>query len=293
MSTIWSKKSSSSGGTALNQYEVAIGNASNVTTPTNTNLEGNILASTATATITVTIAAPAVMTFTSHGLGRGDSFYLTTSGALPTGLVVNTRYYVSTVIDANTFNISSDFGNASASTNITTTGSQSGTHTIHYGGLNYGPFIEGNLSTAASTPGYIGQTISASINTGTQTLSSSSFVDITGASLTVSPGCWFLIFSVSGNWRSNGASAIGWVKVQATDNGGTLIAGTCRQIGGGGLNTTNARTLGQATASFTTYVSTNTIYKLQAALVQDTGASFGDITNNTDSSSTFYAIRIG
>ncbi|SIC58356.1 tail fiber protein [Mycobacteroides abscessus] len=78
---------------------------------------------------TITIASPGVVTKTAHGLSTGDSVYLTTTGALPTGLVINTLYYVIRV-DANTFRLASSRANAIAGTAINTTGSQSGTHTV-------------------------------------------------------------------------------------------------------------------------------------------------------------------
>lgn len=81
-----------------------------------------------TATVTVTIATPGVMTWTSHGLMSGQRIQLTTTGALPTGLTASTTYWV-TVIDANTFNLSTSMANAQAATFIATSGSQSGTHT--------------------------------------------------------------------------------------------------------------------------------------------------------------------
>lgn len=82
----------------------------------------------ATSTVTVTIAAPGVMTWTAHGLVSGQRIQLTTTGALPTGLTAATTYWI-TVIDANTFNLSTSLANAQAATFITTTGSQSGVHT--------------------------------------------------------------------------------------------------------------------------------------------------------------------
>lgn len=81
-----------------------------------------------TSTVTVTIAAPGVMTWTAHGLMSGQRIQLTTTGALPTGLTASTTYWV-TVINANTFNLSTSLANAQAATFITTTGSQSGVHT--------------------------------------------------------------------------------------------------------------------------------------------------------------------
>jgi microcystin-dependent protein len=80
-------------------------------------------------TFTTTIAAPGVLTLNSHGLQTGDQIYLTTTGALPTGLTANTLYYV-VKIDANTFNLATSRANAYAATKITTSGTQSGTHSL-------------------------------------------------------------------------------------------------------------------------------------------------------------------
>ena len=92
----------------------------NVTAPTGTTSVG---------TATMTIAAPAVVTRTAHGLTLGAPIYFTTTGALPTGLVASTIYYVTNPL-ANTFNLSTTYANAIAGTKITTTGTQSGTHTL-------------------------------------------------------------------------------------------------------------------------------------------------------------------
>ena len=86
-------------------------------------------------TVTMTIASPCVVTLAAHGLQTGDSIYLTTTGALPTGLSQNTRYWI-VKIDANTFNLATSLANALAGTKINTSGSQSGTHTMK--GAQYG-----------------------------------------------------------------------------------------------------------------------------------------------------------
>jgi microcystin-dependent protein len=78
--------------------------------------------------VTVTLATPGVFTLTAHGLTVGDSIYLTTTGALPTGLSANTLYYVVSTPDANTFTVSATQGGSA----INTSGSQSGTHTLWY-----------------------------------------------------------------------------------------------------------------------------------------------------------------
>lgn len=79
------------------------------------------------ATVTMTIASPCVVTWTSHGRQNGDPIKFTTTGALPTGLIAGTTYYIVNKT-ANTFQVAATAGG----TAIDTSGSQSGTHTgIH------------------------------------------------------------------------------------------------------------------------------------------------------------------
>lgn len=79
-------------------------------------------------TTTITIATPAVITKASHGLTTNDKVYFTTTGALPTGIVAGTTYYViATGLTANDFQISLTQGGAA----VNTTGSQSGVHTLN------------------------------------------------------------------------------------------------------------------------------------------------------------------
>ena len=75
-------------------------------------------------TFTVTIASPGVFTKIGHELYDGDTIGLFTTGDLPTGLAVDTTYYViKDGITANTFQIATSKGG----TPINTSGSQSGT----------------------------------------------------------------------------------------------------------------------------------------------------------------------
>ncbi len=82
-------------------------------------------------TVTITIATPGVVTLNGHGFLTGESVYLTTTGALPTGLAVDTLYFV-IAVDANTFRLATSYANAIAGTAINTSGSQSGTHTLFF-----------------------------------------------------------------------------------------------------------------------------------------------------------------
>jgi hypothetical protein len=73
----------------------------------------------------VTIAAPGIFTAPSHGLQAGQRVIFLTTGAVPTGLAVDTWYYVvSTNLGDDTFSVSA----TKSGTAITTSGSQSGTH---------------------------------------------------------------------------------------------------------------------------------------------------------------------
>jgi hypothetical protein len=80
-------------------------------------------------TVTITLASPGVATLNAHNMFTGQKLQLTTTGALPTGLAINTTYYA-IVLTANTFNFASSFANAIAGTGINTSVSQSGVHTL-------------------------------------------------------------------------------------------------------------------------------------------------------------------
>ena len=97
--------------------------------------------------VTMTIASPAVLT-TTEGYTNGDIIYLSTTGALPTGLDVGTPYYVRNVAGLS-FNVSATPSGAL----INTSGTQSGTHSIiptgvllsSFGGASDVPTIQNYL----------------------------------------------------------------------------------------------------------------------------------------------------
>lgn len=101
------------------------------------------------AVVTMTIATPGVITWTAHGRSANDPVQFTTTGALPTGLVAATTYYVvGASITTNTFQLSATPGGAA----INTTGTQSGVHTaIH------APYGIGDGSTTFTLPDYRGE----------------------------------------------------------------------------------------------------------------------------------------
>jgi hypothetical protein len=77
-------------------------------------------------TVTITIAAPAVVTWTAHGLEAETPIQFTTTGSLPTGLSLLTDYYVlATGLATNSFQVSATLNGAA----VNTSGTQSGVHT--------------------------------------------------------------------------------------------------------------------------------------------------------------------
>lgn len=85
-----------------------------------------------TATVTISNASPGVITWTAHGKANGSLVYFMTTGALPTGLTVNTFYYVVNAA-TDTFNVSATLGGPA----INTSSAGSGVHTGH--SVAYGP----------------------------------------------------------------------------------------------------------------------------------------------------------
>ena len=91
---------------------------------------------------TITTATPAVITSATHELYADDTIEFITSGALPTGLSVDTTYYVIlSGITANTWQIATKRGG----TAIATTADGSGVHQwIKTNRARIEPFIEDN-----------------------------------------------------------------------------------------------------------------------------------------------------
>lgn len=103
------------------------------------------------ATVTTSIASPCVVSWTAHGLSAGHPIKFSTTGALPTGIVAGTTYYLSsTGFTPDAFQISATIGGAS----INTSGTQSGVHT----GIS-APYGDGDGSTTFNVPGTQGRTI--------------------------------------------------------------------------------------------------------------------------------------
>ena len=86
-------------------------------------------------TITFTIDSPCVATLNSHNLLTGESVFFTTTGNLPTGLSVDTLYFLR-IIDTNTFHLYNTYVNATTTSSTTgrinTSISQNGVHNLFF-----------------------------------------------------------------------------------------------------------------------------------------------------------------
>ncbi|MDE2106422.1 MAG: hypothetical protein KGL39_54910 [Patescibacteria group bacterium] len=208
----------------LSADAIVLYNSVNGTTHTFVGPTGNIASSIATgpaagardvggtSTVTITIATPAVISWTSHGQVAGNQVQFTTTGALPTGIVAGTVYYVSSAgLTSNSFEIADTYAHALAGTNsIATSGTQSGTQTAtmgfyYQGQTAYFYFIWGSgpgISTLNSArgpmtsngaggigpllpAGYTNYALAAPVNIGTATSSGNTYPslnwNVTGA----------------------------------------------------------------------------------------------------------------
>jgi Tfp pilus tip-associated adhesin PilY1 len=96
---------------------------------------------TTSATVTFTVAT-SLVSWTGHTLANGDTVKFTTTGALPTGLAPNTRYFIVGAVPAVSFQVSATSGGAA----ITMSGTPSGTHTaINPGNLAKDYFFDGSI----------------------------------------------------------------------------------------------------------------------------------------------------
>lgn len=124
----------------------------------------------ATATVTITNASPAVITWVNHGFTSDDVVKFTTTGSLPTGLVVGTPYYVIPV-STDTFRVCAParVTGAISGTTFTVSAVSSGT-------LAVGQFLSGTGVTVGTRITAFG---TGTGGTGTYTVSASQTVSST------------------------------------------------------------------------------------------------------------------
>lgn len=92
--------------------------------------------------VTITNANPGVVAWAAHGLAASAKVRFSTTGALPTGLVAGTDYYVAAAgLTVNSFSVSATAGGAA----IATTSAGNGVHTCYeVANLNFDPTVAAN-----------------------------------------------------------------------------------------------------------------------------------------------------
>ena len=268
--TTWASSAPTSG-TVLNALQIGVGNSTTAgqTDAVSTLLVGDVLAASDFLTATITIANPAVVTATAHGQGFGAKVFFTTTGALPTGLVINTTYFVAGTINANDFQLAATYTDAINGNLITTTGSQSGVHTLHTGGLTLTPGeLRGLRSGSAIGAGYVGEVKTQTFSNVTLTTTNSALA--TGLDLT--PGNWTLYGQATSIGCGATTTAIDLsIDTSSGGNGTTGISRVFGAING---------SYGQAViAVYTVNIGVNTTYYLNGSsdLSSCTG-TYGNIT---------------
>ena len=245
-------------------------------------------------TVTITIAVPGVITWTSHPLQANNGVRFSTTVSLPTGIVAGQTYYVvGASILANSFEISATPGGAS----ITTTGTQSGTHTgtteivrntftvanvttntLELSGVNTTGF-----SAFSSGPGWLTSPYSLSGMTTQMTTLATHFRDNVPIQLTTyfefSNECWNSIFD-----------AFHWLAAQArtkfaNDNSyrmtGYLLAHCMKTIRDVYGTRDRARWRGvMATFSFGTTVTTEMIAGINQYITENPTLTLNDLVND-------------
>jgi microcystin-dependent protein len=99
---------------------------------------------------TISNATPGIITKAAHGLLDGQTIYFTTTGGLPAGLSINTRYWV-TKINADTFKVSTSPSNFISLVYVATSSDGSGVHTLWRS-----PWGVGDGSTTFTLPDFRG-----------------------------------------------------------------------------------------------------------------------------------------
>lgn len=162
--------------------------------------------------------------------------------------------------------------------------------TINEYTTNNGVQIQGRKSGSTIAAGYVGELVSATLTTTTLTTSES---DITGASISLSPGVWEIKYSVTGTAATGAATGNScYITVVVTNSANTHIGKTERMVFAKTVAAASAESYGAMSASTVVNISSTTVYKLRGQRF-DSPSGTGSIQCAAGIyDSTFYAIRI-
>jgi hypothetical protein len=140
----------------LAQYNAYVGNSSNAATAVDTNLLGDVKASTGVHAFTSSDVSTGsdTITIASHGLSTGQKCYLTTTGSLPTGtgIAASTTLFIINA-SSSTVKLATTYALAQAGTAIDISNAGSGSSSLFYGGLVHAA-SQATVSTNVAQPGF-------------------------------------------------------------------------------------------------------------------------------------------
>jgi hypothetical protein len=167
--------------------------------------------------------------------------------------------------------------------------------------------VIGDTSGTAAPVGYLGEFVQATLNSDTTitSISSTTQTDITGSTITLTPGVWMISYSlptfIGGTFGTSGGLR---ANIRVTDSSNNLVSKTISfmQFGDGAISGFSSL-VQQMSSSTVITISTTTSYKLRAMFNQNgtvtspqfillgSGSSTA-LLSDPDSSANFYAVRI-
>ncbi len=149
----------------------------------------------------------------------------------------------------------------------------------------------GRTSGVAISSGTVGETVSAGLSP--LTTITTTEADVSGASLTLSPGVWQIYYSVSMNSQtaaSSGCQVFGGVVI--TDSSNTEIGGSYRSLYVVTRSNAVVDNISALATSTVVNISSSATYKLRAKRIDSGCTGAATITNSNQNKSSFFAVRI-
>ena len=158
-------------------------------------------------------------------------------------------------------------------------------------GQNLAANITGRTDGLPPSAGKIGEKIAATISTLT---SITTEADITGASISLTAGCWRIEYSCTvqvNTGATSGNSTDGTVKI--TDNSNNLVGASARNLRCKTVAAVAGDSIVSLSASEVVNIAATTVYKLRALKTDGAGTGTVNVFSQAGLNSTFYAVRIG
>lgn len=256
--------------------------------------DGIYVANFVPSTVAMTIASPAVVTLANHNLAAGQQVSFFTTGALPTGIIAATPYYViATGLTTNTFEVSATRGGSA----INTSGSQSGVQTmVGAGGLGSVDIIGNHIENVGATFAGVrleSGTKNAAISTNVIIPNAGAYaIDTTLAADTAS------VVISNNNLSAGGTGTLNTLPGQTVGNGVAItVNGVSIPLGGSGTIVAAAGSIAPATTTVSPNTNPKGLFYNNAGVVNvlapgNNGVWMTDGSGNTSNNTTLPAVNV-